>query len=61
MSNVTIKYGDHYFYTEGEYDEVCRAILDGKSLDVFQVAGIGERINSRITFFGDPDWVSVEL
>ena len=60
MSNVTIKYGDQYFYTAGDYDEVCKTILDGRPLDVEQWIE-GDVLRRRITFFGDPDWVSVDL
>ena len=64
---VTIKYGDEFFYAEGEHDDVCKAIANGDPLDVFSYS---VRYNSsrsdgrsylRITFFGDPDWVAVEL
>jgi hypothetical protein len=34
---VTIKYGDETFYCEGDYDEVCKAIVDGKSLEVYEL------------------------
>jgi hypothetical protein len=66
MSNVTIKYGDHTFYSEAAYDDVCKAITDGVSLDVFRLYPIHHevapaRVNERITFFSDPDWVAVEL
>jgi hypothetical protein len=62
---VTIKYGDTTFYTEGDHDDVCKAIVDGKPLDVWTHMYIREGKTvwdrQRITFFGDPDWISVEL
>jgi hypothetical protein len=69
VPNVTIKYGDDLFYCEGDHDEVCKAILDGKPLTVFSecitanpMHGIKPCCTSRrITFFGDPDWVAMEL
>jgi hypothetical protein len=59
MSNVTIKYGDDLFYAEGDYDEVCKAIVDGKPVVVRRRGR--KRPPQWITFFGDPDWVAVEL
>jgi hypothetical protein len=65
VPNVTIKYGDDLFYCEGDYDEVCKAIVDGKPLDVsqwvFDDLAYPTSRRRRITFFGDPEWVSVEL
>jgi hypothetical protein len=57
---VTIKCGDDLFYTEGDYDEVCKAILDGKSLVVRRRNCMCDD-NEKITFFTDVDWVAVEL
>jgi hypothetical protein len=61
VPNVTIKYGDDLFWCEGDYDEVCKAILDGKPLTVRRSTCRCSDPDEKITFFGDPDWVSVEL
>jgi hypothetical protein len=58
---VIVKYGDMQYYCEGAYDDVCKAIVDGKALDVFYHGSDGTRLNYRITFFQDVDWVALEL
>jgi hypothetical protein len=57
---VKIKYGDFVFRSSAEYDEVCRAITDGRSLEVYYFDD-DRCVTERITFYGDPDWVSLEL
>jgi hypothetical protein len=59
MSNVTIKYGDDYFFVEGEKDEVDQAIIAGKELIVKRHPESANR--ERITFYGDVDWTAVDL
>ena len=61
MSNITIKYGDMLFFAEGEYDEVCKRVCDGSSHDVFYHETDGTRVRQRITFFGDVDYVAMDL
>ena len=59
MPNVTIKYGDDLFYAEGTHESVCQAIVEGWPLEVRRHPE--SRKTERITFFGDVDWVSVDL
>jgi hypothetical protein len=58
---IKIKYGDTTYCTEGDYEDVCRQVVDGKPLDVYYVLTDGERISQRIIFFGDPEWVAMDL
>lgn len=62
---VQIKFGEGFFYSEEPYDDVVRKIADGVPLDVyesyFSEKNGQERIHRRICFFGDVDWVAVDL